>query len=222
MAKPKIFVSHSTKDNAFATKLVNDLKAAGADAWMDVNDLGAGNFQQRISEALADCEWFLLVLTPNALSSDWVGMEVDAAIRLKHQKRVQELIFVKAAAFNQSELPALWGVFNIFDATRDYASAFGKVVKCVDLSPADAIAPTDIQLPTSVRLTRYANTRMHQGEPDLAFDAYAQAYLLDPNGYARTGMLEAINEMQAWKMHVEAEAALKRYKELIDIHGDSH
>ena len=89
MAKPKIFVSHSTNDNDFATKLVNDLNAAGAQAWMDMKDLGAGNFQENISKALADCEWFVLVLTRNALASDWVRMEVDAAIRLKHKKQIR-------------------------------------------------------------------------------------------------------------------------------------
>jgi hypothetical protein len=49
MAQPKIFVSHSSDDTAFATKLVADLCAAGAHAWLDTNDLGAGNFQERIS-----------------------------------------------------------------------------------------------------------------------------------------------------------------------------
>jgi TIR domain-containing protein len=119
MARPKIFVSHSSLDTAFASKLVTDLKAAGADAWMDTNDLGAGNFQQGISEALANCEWFLLVLTPNALVSDWVRMEVDAAIWLKHQKRIKELIFIKAADIDFRGLPVLWCVFNIFDVTHD-------------------------------------------------------------------------------------------------------
>jgi hypothetical protein len=39
MARPNIFVSHSSKDTLFATQLVNDLNAAGAHAWLDVNGL---------------------------------------------------------------------------------------------------------------------------------------------------------------------------------------
>lgn len=59
MARPKIFVSHSSQDNDFALGLVQDLNVARAQAWMDVNDLRAGSFADDISKAMADCEWFL-------------------------------------------------------------------------------------------------------------------------------------------------------------------
>jgi len=109
---------------------------------MDVNDLGAGNFQEHINQALADCEWFLLVLTQNALASDWVRMEVDAAIRLKHQKQVKDLILIKASDLDYAELPALWGVFNILDATVDYATALEKTMIAIE-DPSIAINSMD-------------------------------------------------------------------------------
>src|SRR5215472_13038635 len=133
MAQPKIFVSHSSKDSSFAETLVADLRQFGADAWMDKTDLGAGNFQQRISEALADCEWFVLVLTKDALASPWVRQEVDAANRLKNQGKIHDLIFVQAGPVDHSELPALWGVFNILDATKDYTDALNRTLKVVGL-----------------------------------------------------------------------------------------
>ena len=132
-AHPRIFVSHSTLDITFASKLVEDLNAAGAAAWIDDTDLGVGNFQQRISEALADCEWFLLILTRNALASGWVRQEVDAANRLLNYGRIKALVFVKAADVDLIELPALWGVFNVFDATADYAAALRRTLKAVGL-----------------------------------------------------------------------------------------
>jgi hypothetical protein len=69
MARPNIFVSHSSKDTLFATQLVNDLNAAGAHAWLDVNDIVAGDFMDRINAAFNECEWFVLVLTQNALKA---------------------------------------------------------------------------------------------------------------------------------------------------------
>lgn len=132
--RPKIFVSHSTKDTAFATKLVQDLSAAGAQAWMDVNDLGAGNFQERIDKALAECEWFLLVLTRNALTSEWVRQEVYAANRLKNQGKINQLIFIKAGEVAHGELPPMWGVFNIFDAVADYENAIVRTLKEIGVS----------------------------------------------------------------------------------------
>src|SRR5271166_6556293 len=101
MAQPKVFVSHSHADNAFAERLAADLHAAGVVVWMDVADLGAGDFQQRINAALMDCEWVVLVLTDAALASPWVTQEINAAIRLKHQGRLRDLIFVRAGPVQQ-------------------------------------------------------------------------------------------------------------------------
>lgn len=135
-AKPKIFVSHSSLDTEFASKLVSDLNAAGAQAWMDVNDLGAGGFQSGIDEALADCRWFLLVLTRNALASEWVRQEVYAANRLKNQGNIVDLIFIKAADVSYPDLPPTWGIFNILDAISDYNGALERVLKAVGLPSA--------------------------------------------------------------------------------------
>jgi hypothetical protein len=87
MPAPSVFVSHSHKDDAFTARLVADLEIAGANVWVDVAGVGAEDFQKRINQALTNCEWFVLVLSPDALSSEWVEMEVHAAIRLKTQKR---------------------------------------------------------------------------------------------------------------------------------------
>ena len=139
MAAPKIFVSHSHKDDVFTGRLVADLRQAGADAWMDITDLGAGNFQQRISVALGECEWFVMVLTRDALASPWVQQEVDAANLLKHSGKIRDLIFLQAGPLDYQELPALWRVFNIFDATADYISARDRALKALGLAPATVI-----------------------------------------------------------------------------------
>ena len=136
MAPPKIFVSHSHKDDAFTERLVADLRQAGADAWMDKTDLGAGDFQDRISKALYDCEWFVLVLTKDALESNWVRQEVNVANILKQSEQIRDLIFIQAGPLEHREMPAFWRVFNIFDATTDYDSARDRTLKAVRLSPS--------------------------------------------------------------------------------------
>jgi TIR domain-containing protein len=141
LAQPKVFVSHSSKDLAFAERLVKDLRAAGADAWLDIEQLGAGNFQQRISEALEGCEWFVLVLTRAALASQWVRQEVDAANALKHSGQISDLIFFQAGPLQYRELPALWGVFNIFDATADYAAACDRAMKAIGIVVEEPTPP---------------------------------------------------------------------------------
>jgi hypothetical protein len=126
MADPvRVFVSHhhSRKEDAFTARLVADLEAAGADVWVDVVGVGAADFQKRINQALATCEWFVLVLTPEAIVSPWVEMEVHAAIRLKAQGRMRSIIQVVATSVTQEQIPPTWGINAHFDATRDYAAA---------------------------------------------------------------------------------------------------
>ncbi len=132
-ASPRIFVSHSHKDDAFTNRLVNDLRRAGASVWVDVADLGAGDFQKRINDALLACEWVILVLTENALESPWVEQEVNAALRLKNQQRIREVIPIKASKVRK-DIPPLWGVLNIFDATLDYAIACDRVLNAVGIT----------------------------------------------------------------------------------------
>lgn len=154
MTKPKIFISHSQKDASFATQLVSHLNMMGVQAWMDSNDLGAGNFQQRISEALNDCEWFLLVLTRNALASKWVRQEVDAANLLKHRGQIRELIFIKAADVDYREVPALWGTYNVFDAMENYGATLQRILKELGIRPPlEAIATElfSLSLPSGTR-----------------------------------------------------------------------
>jgi hypothetical protein len=130
-AQPKVFIRHSNQDIAFAEQLVVDLRAAGADAWLDKTDLGAGDFQARISAALGDCEWFVVVLTRSALASKWVIQEVNAANALKHSGQIRDLIFIRAGPLELHVLPALWRVFNIFDATPDYEQARDQVLNTI-------------------------------------------------------------------------------------------
>jgi TIR domain len=64
-----VFLSYSFQDRAFAERLVNDLKAAGAEVWWTVTGVSEGDFLDRINDALQHCQWLVLVLTSNAIAS---------------------------------------------------------------------------------------------------------------------------------------------------------
>jgi hypothetical protein len=51
----RVFVSHhhSPDEDAFTARLVEDLKAAGADVWVDTTGIPSGRFVAKISEGLA-------------------------------------------------------------------------------------------------------------------------------------------------------------------------
>jgi tetratricopeptide (TPR) repeat protein len=67
-------------------------------------------------------------------------MDVNAAIRLKHQGHIRNVLSVKAGPVDLGKVPPLWGVFNVFDATRDFAAACEQVRSALGL-PAVPKAP---------------------------------------------------------------------------------
>lgn len=58
---------------------------------------------------------------------------MDAANLLMHEGRIHNLIFIQAKPVELYELPPLWRVYNVFDATTEakYASARERLVRAV-------------------------------------------------------------------------------------------
>jgi hypothetical protein len=108
------------------------------------------DFQRRIDEAPLACQWVVLVLTPDALASTWVQQEIYAANRLRHDGRIEEILPIQARAVDNRAIPPLWGVYNIFDATRDYASARDGLLRALGLTLAQPAAPAQASAPSNV------------------------------------------------------------------------
>ena len=74
------FISHSSKDDVFVSRLHNDLQAKGIRTWYAPEDLKiGGRFHARIEEAIRIYDKLLLVLSKNSVNSAWVEREVLAA-----------------------------------------------------------------------------------------------------------------------------------------------
>jgi hypothetical protein len=171
MAKPapRVFVSHSHKDDKFTQRLVSDLKAAGADVWVDVVGIDSGDFLKRINDALASREWLVLVLTPDALRSQWVQTEVHAAMNLVVRGRMRQVVPILAKPCNPKEIPPTWDVLHRYDATHDYEAALAGLLRAFGLvspnrpsAPQSPSAPTP-QLPLRV-ITEVTNAEVPDAE----------------------------------------------------------
>lgn len=136
MQKPRVFVSHSSEDNAFTHRLVADLTAAGADVWVDFDFIHHGDFAQRINEGFAGRQWFILVLSPSAVRSSWVEREVNAAMSLLTEKRLRGIIGIVAKSVKSSDVPPLWVNLQRYDATYDYARAVQNVLAAMGMGNA--------------------------------------------------------------------------------------
>lgn len=131
---PRIFVSHSHCDDAITTRLVEDLRRAGADVWVDMTGMDPGNFMQRISQALDTHEWMVLILTPAAIASQYVQTEVFTVLHRVQQGTMRAVIPVLAVPCASGSIPALWDALHRFDATRNYTDALAGVLQAIGLA----------------------------------------------------------------------------------------
>lgn len=90
----KVFLSHSSKDKAFAIELRKVLEVQGITTWMDSRELCVGDFlTDEITNAINDTTHFILVLSDAALNSKWVDKEVKIALGQLDPLKVIALVF---------------------------------------------------------------------------------------------------------------------------------
>ena len=127
--QPKVFVSHSSKDREFVEReIVSLLENHGIDTWYSTEDINtADEWHDRITSGLEACEWFLLVLSPNSIASEWVKDETHWAIDARKGRivpvvidecdskklhirlgRIQHLNFREVSGKSKSRLLAVW------------------------------------------------------------------------------------------------------------------
>ncbi len=138
MAAPRVFVSHSHRDNEYTQRLVDDLRAAGADVWVDIADLRDSDFMERINAALANCDWVVLVQTRNSLASQAVRMEINAALNLVLQRRIRAVIPFIAESVSQADVPPTWSTLHHYDASVNYSQALTGLLRALGLAPVVA------------------------------------------------------------------------------------
>jgi len=80
-SRSSAFISYSREDSEFALRLAQDLKAAGAEAWIDQIDIVPGSsWDNAIEEALEAAQYMVLVLSPASARSENVRDEVSYAL----------------------------------------------------------------------------------------------------------------------------------------------
>ncbi|GAC1480349.1 MAG: hypothetical protein NVS2B12_35410 [Ktedonobacteraceae bacterium] len=103
-------------------QLINDLSAAGAIVAGMAGATGA-DLAHRLRQVLLNCQWFILVQTPNALYSPRVKIEVNTALELVAQGRMQGVLVLIASPCNPQDIPPAWINLRTVDATQGYQHA---------------------------------------------------------------------------------------------------
>lgn len=83
----KVFISHSAVDRWVARRISQDLQALGIETFLDEKDIVTGDsIDSSIQQHLRDSDEVLILLSPTAINSTWVLVELGGAIAL--DKRV--------------------------------------------------------------------------------------------------------------------------------------
>ncbi len=83
----KLFISHSSKDDAFVRELHATLDDLGHGGWIDSRELRGGDpLWTEISRAIEEASAYAVVISTDALQSKWVGKELRHALKVRDER----------------------------------------------------------------------------------------------------------------------------------------
>ena len=127
----RVFVSYSRRNEAFAERLARDLSDAGLDVWIDLRQIHGGEFwQQEIFRGLQRADFIIVIVSPEALASEWVAREVEFG--RQNSKRIFPIMI--ADVFGQVEDNDRWRWLldvQFLDFRGQYETAFPRLMQAL-------------------------------------------------------------------------------------------
>ncbi len=169
-AGQRIFVSHSHLDNEFGTKLAQDLhRVLDEDSAVFYDVMGGlhggETWWEKIIEELTLRDVFLLVLSPDAMNSRWVRLEINMA--LDQNKFILPILHRTCAI--RADLKTIQNIS--FLAPKLYEAAFREVLLALHLPSDIPIAPEKPKIqhndPAAVLIQRLETAFTEQDWPDV-------------------------------------------------------
>jgi hypothetical protein len=122
-----IFLSYSRKDTSMMQRMADDLRTAGMTVWVDDNlEPGTPAWERSISAAIRTAGCLVVILSPDAEQSTWVGRELAMAETL--DKRIVPIL---ARGTEKDAIPFRLMSHQWVDGRHNYPEAFGKLLGAV-------------------------------------------------------------------------------------------
>lgn len=117
---PQIFISHSHHDIAVVRELDQLLNAVGVATWYSTRDIKTSEeWNRMIRRGLKSSDWFLVVLTPEAIKSEWVETELHWWFK----RDLKPIIPLLVKSCEADELDLRLGRFQHLDARKGVGTA---------------------------------------------------------------------------------------------------
>ena len=135
----RAFFSYSRDDSEFAIRLAEDLKAAGANVWMDQLDIEPGMpWDRAVEVAVTNCPHMLVILSPTSVNSDNVRDEISFA--LSKQKKVIPVLY------RECDVPFRLARLQHIDFRTDYGRGLKTLLKIFGIEQ-QSVAARDAEVP---------------------------------------------------------------------------
>lgn len=128
-----VFLSHSSKDKAFARRLGNDLRQYGAKVWIDEAEINIGDsLIEKISQGLSKTDYIVVLLSQLSCSSEWVKRELNIVLTKEIQGRKVKVL---PCLLDDCEMPLflLDKKYADFRNMSQYVSSRSLIVKALGL-----------------------------------------------------------------------------------------
>lgn len=117
----EVFLSHASKDRRIASRIASMLREHGVPVWYsETHLLGAQKWHDEIGKALLRCEWFLVILSPQATRSKWVKRELHYALRAARYE--DRIVPIRHLTCDPALLSWTLEDFQAVDFTKDFES----------------------------------------------------------------------------------------------------
>lgn len=133
-----IFLSHTSIDKPFVEKLAKDLKRIGIEVWFDKWEIGIGeSITWKIESGIRQNEYLGIILSPEALQSEWVRSELSAAwVKQMQSKKV----FILPILYRECEIPLLLADKKYADFRSSYDDGFQTLTKAFGIKDTDTLS----------------------------------------------------------------------------------
>jgi hypothetical protein len=174
----RIFVSYEATDAAFATQLLTDLQAAGVEIITESRGLDDAAFRQFLHQELSQCQYLIVVQTPEALQAPRVQAAVERALQQVQAGQMKGVLRVLAPLSDGVQahtVPSSWSTTPEFDARLDYSRALARLCLYLGVStnevhdipppPVSPVPPLVLPDPDGTGRTSPVATTSHAQRP---------------------------------------------------------
>lgn len=129
---PKIMISYSHKNAKDARRLATDLQEEKFNVWLDEKEVLIGDsIHTKVEEGVTDCDYLIVLFSPDSIVSSWVKEEMNAARSREKESHRVILLPVALAGVNTLELPTLIKDRKFAEISPKYETGFQEIVKSI-------------------------------------------------------------------------------------------